>query len=347
MKRKSVSELRLIQWLAVFVVLVIAVPIAWKMVAIDRAAVQSASDDRDRILSTVSAGRLDQAWQWSTDYLKNERADAASLKELGSAFLVAGRPSAAFLLFDAAAAKGTDGATDALLAQACLSEGHSFEAASYADRAVGLGAGGPEGYDLLGDCLAAAGQYADAITAYSKVLDGYPFDVPALQGKAAAFQAIERYGQAHAIWDTLIQSLSSDTTEDGKKTLLHAELQRAYSIEGEGRPEEILTAWTDLLTTAMAVGDVELRSESLSGLARHALSTGDPSSAVVLYREAIPLSTGSRRTYERLLLAKCLQGMGDAAAARQEVAALVAETPSAVATIFSDEDFTPLRAFFF
>jgi tetratricopeptide (TPR) repeat protein len=346
MKWKSASEIRIFRWLAVIMVLIIAVPIGWKIAANQRAEIQAAADDHARILAAVTEGRTDQAWLWARIYIKNDRATATSLQDLGGAFLDAGRPVEAFLLLDASAQKESDAATLALMARACLAEGRSFEAVSYADRAVSGGAGGRSGYTLLGDCLAADGRAADAVTAYSHVLERYPFDREALRGKADAFQAIQRYAQAQLVWDVLIERLVADGTDESRISLRYASLRRAICLDGEKKTAEALKAWTGLLASAKADGNVDLQREALFGLARHALAADDTTGAADRYRETVRISTGADRTEARLQLSLCLVALDRTDEARQEVIGLVAESTDAVARIFAEEAFAPLRAFF-
>ena len=345
MKWKTIAEVRVLWLLAALVVLIFAIPYTWNHFALEKAADAAARDDQQRILSSLDSGRDDQAWIAARLYLRNEHADAPSLKEVGSAFLKSGLPDEAFLSFETAFRKDADPSTLLLMAEASLQRGKALDAVTFADLAVSSGARGRAGLLVLGRCLAADGRYAEAVSTFSSVLERWPADLDALRGKASSFQAIERYAQAFDLWTNALKQMNHPVTDEEKADSLSARVQCALCLEGQGLESESRAAWTSLLSDGAAQLDKATREAGLSGLADHESSNGNPAAAEALYRELLLAAGDAADSTVRLRLALCLQLQGKDGEASVVVSRLLLASPEAAVTLFTEERYKPLRIY--
>ncbi len=345
-KWKSVSELRFIRWLAIALILLILVPLVWQTIAIRRADDAAAAEEGARIVESVANGRLDAAWRIAENFIGNEHASADSLQAAGDAFLAAGSPQEAYLLYFSALRKASSGGTLRRLAEASLALGRSADAALFARRAVAEGAGGKAGNLLLARCLVAAGRSAEAVTICSSLLERYPGDPDVLSGKAEAFQSIDRYAQALALWDSYLDVVAEPATGEEKAARLHVSVQRLLCLEGTGDAAGALAGWNALLAEAVASGDVDARRAALSGRADLRSGAGAYAEAEADLRGLLQVAPAEERTDVRLRIALCLHRQGRAADVVSFLAPYAASEPDLLALLFTDDRFEPLRGYF-
>jgi tetratricopeptide (TPR) repeat protein len=345
-KWKNVSELRFFRWMAIALILLILVPLIWQMVSIRRAEDAAAEEEGVRIVESVTSGRLDAAWRIAETFIGNERASAESLQAAGDAFLAAGRPDEAYLLYFSALRKESSGGTLRRLAESSLLLGRPLDAELFARRAVAEGAGGKSGNLLHARCLVAAGRSAEAVTICSSLLERYPGDPEILFAKAEAFQSIDRFAQSLALWDSYLDMAPEPSTDEEKALLLHAKVQRLRCLEGTGDVDEALAGWSALLAASVASGDIDGRRAALSGRADLRFAAGAYAEAEADLRGLLQVALPEGKTDARLRIALCLHEQGRVADVVAFLAPYAASEPDLLARLFTEERYEPLRGYF-